>query len=95
MGFVSVLRKFGQTDQKGTYRLPTTDTTQILCSKNCGAMAAGMTFADLGLRAEVCAAAASHDWTIATPIQASTIPRALRGEDVAGMAETDSGKTGA
>jgi ATP-dependent RNA helicase DDX47/RRP3 len=58
-------------------------------------MTDGPRFADLGLSPDVCAAAERLNWTIATPIQARTIPQALRGENVAGMAETGSGKTGA
>lgn len=55
----------------------------------------GKTFKDLGLFPEICSAAASYGWTIATKIQAATIPKAIKGENVAGMAETGSGKTGA
>ncbi|KAH0791730.1 DEAD/DEAH box helicase family protein [Histomonas meleagridis] len=53
------------------------------------------TFADLGLCPQVCEAVADLGWKVPTEIQASTIPKALKGEDVAGMAKTGSGKTGA
>jgi ATP-dependent RNA helicase DDX47/RRP3 len=58
-------------------------------------MTSELGFADLGLCPEVCAGASRLGWTTPTAIQARTIPAALRGEDVAGMAETGSGKTGA
>jgi ATP-dependent RNA helicase DDX47/RRP3 len=54
-----------------------------------------LSFEDLGLCPEACAAAQRSNWTTPTPIQARTIPQALQGADVAGMAETGSGKTGA
>lgn len=53
------------------------------------------TFASLGLCPEVLAAIAKLKWEVPTLIQKSTIPKAILGEDVAGMAETGSGKTGA
>lgn len=52
-------------------------------------------FSELGLLPEICAAAESYGWKYATNIQETTIPRAVKGEDVAGMAQTGSGKTGA
>lgn len=52
-------------------------------------------FSSLGLCPDALAAAARLGWSVPTPVQETTIPRAVRGEDVAGMAETGSGKTGA
>lgn len=52
-------------------------------------------FSELGLLPEICAAAESYGWKYATKIQETTIPKAVKGEDVAGMAQTGSGKTGA
>ena len=52
-------------------------------------------FSELGLLPEIVQAAENYGWKVATVIQESSIPKAARGEDVAGMAETGSGKTGA
>jgi ATP-dependent RNA helicase DDX47/RRP3 len=52
-------------------------------------------FSELGLSKPVCDAVATLNWIRPTLIQERTIPRAVLGEDVAGMAETGSGKTGA
>jgi ATP-dependent RNA helicase DDX47/RRP3 len=53
------------------------------------------TFADLGLREELCDACHQLKFKYATPIQTQAIPLALEGRDVIGLAETGSGKTAA
>ncbi|KAK7180281.1 ribosomal RNA processing protein [Paraphaeosphaeria sporulosa] len=53
------------------------------------------TFADLGVREELCEACANLKFTNPTPIQEQSIPLALEGRDVIGLAETGSGKTAA
>eukprot|EP00127_Corallochytrium_limacisporum_P002288 Clim_evm76s109 gene=Clim_evmTU76s109 len=53
------------------------------------------TFNDLGLAEPICDAAATLKWKAPTQIQKETIPLALTGKDVIGLAETGSGKTGA
>ena len=53
------------------------------------------TFDKLGVCAPLCEAATSLGWAKATRIQKETIPPALSGRDVIGLAETGSGKTGA
>jgi ATP-dependent RNA helicase DDX47/RRP3 len=53
------------------------------------------TFADLGLREELCDACHQLKFKHATPIQTQAIPLALEGRDVIGLAETGSGKTAA
>ena len=53
------------------------------------------TFDALGVCAPLCEAATSLGWAKATRIQKETIPPALSGRDVIGLAETGSGKTGA
>lgn len=53
------------------------------------------TFADLGVREELCDACEALKFTHATPIQTEAIPLALEGRDVIGLAETGSGKTAA
>ena len=53
------------------------------------------TFADLGVREELCDACENLKFTHPTPIQAQAIPLALAGRDVIGLAETGSGKTAA
>lgn len=53
------------------------------------------TFADLGLREELCDACVQLKFKYATPIQTQAIPLALEGRDVIGLAETGSGKTAA
>ncbi|KAF2445060.1 ATP-dependent rRNA helicase RRP3 [Karstenula rhodostoma CBS 690.94] len=53
------------------------------------------TFADLGVREELCEACVNLKFTNPTPIQEQSIPLALEGRDVIGLAETGSGKTAA
>ncbi len=53
------------------------------------------TFKDLKLKPELLKSLQELDFTIPTPIQASAIPLLLQGQDVAGQAETGSGKTAA
>ncbi|MBW3536061.1 MAG: DEAD/DEAH box helicase [Gemmatimonadetes bacterium] len=53
------------------------------------------TFEDLGLSDARLAAVEALGWTIPTPIQLKAIPPALLGEDVVGIAQTGTGKTGA
>lgn len=53
------------------------------------------TFESLGLCKEICAACAAGGWNNPTRIQAATIPVALMGQDLVGVAQTGSGKTGA
>lgn len=60
-----------------------------------GADEAKKTFADLGVREELCDACENLKFKNPTPIQAQAIPLALEGRDVIGLAETGSGKTAA
>ncbi|KAI1308116.1 DEAD-domain-containing protein [Xylaria venustula] len=53
------------------------------------------TFKELGIVDSLCDACASLKFTHATPIQAKSIPEALAGRDIIGLAETGSGKTAA
>ncbi len=53
------------------------------------------TFASLGVVDSLCKAIAGVGWTAPTEIQRNSIPEALKGRDVIGLAETGSGKTGA
>lgn len=53
------------------------------------------TFADLGVREELCEACVNLKFTHPTPIQEQSIPLAIEGRDVIGLAETGSGKTAA
>jgi len=52
-------------------------------------------FTDLNLPAELQAGVGVAGFTTCTPIQAETLPRALEGQDVAGQAQTGTGKTAA
>ncbi len=52
-------------------------------------------FSDLGLPAPVLAGVLRAGFTYCTPIQAATLPKALAGRDVAGQAQTGTGKTAA
>mmetsp|Transcript_86250 Transcript_86250/g.134872 ORF Transcript_86250/g.134872 Transcript_86250/m.134872 type:complete len:484 (+) Transcript_86250:95-1546(+) len=53
------------------------------------------TFASLGVCEELCQACELMKWTAPSGIQKETIPWALQGRDIIGLAETGSGKTGA
>ncbi|MGB6117623.1 MAG: DEAD/DEAH box helicase [Mesorhizobium sp.] len=53
------------------------------------------TFADLGLSQKVLSAVTDAGYTIPTPIQAGSIPHALQGKDILGIAQTGTGKTAA
>lgn len=53
------------------------------------------TFADLGIIEPLCEALADLNFARPTPIQAESIPLALSGRDLIGLAETGSGKTAA
>ena len=52
------------------------------------------TFESLGVNEEICKATKLVGWTHASRIQKETLPHALAGKDVIGLAETGSGKTG-
>ena len=54
-----------------------------------------VTFADLGLSAELLEAVSDAGYTHPTPIQAEAIPLALKGRDLIGLAQTGTGKTAA
>jgi ATP-dependent RNA helicase DDX47/RRP3 len=54
-----------------------------------------VSFESLGVVKPLCDAIASIGWKSPTEIQRGTIPEALLGKDVIGLAETGSGKTGA
>jgi len=58
-----------------------------------GARTPSVTFASLGVPAEIVGALASADITSPFPIQAITLPDALAGRDVLGRGRTGSGKT--
>ncbi|HEX7003031.1 MAG TPA: DEAD/DEAH box helicase [Trueperaceae bacterium] len=54
-----------------------------------------MAFEDFGLHPKVAAGVAAAGYTTPTPIQQKTIPAALAGRDVLGLAQTGTGKTAA
>ncbi len=53
------------------------------------------TFEEAGVVPEIMEQLRRIQWTAPTPIQARTLPHSLRGRDIAGFAQTGSGKTGA
>lgn len=57
------------------------------------ATAAPKSFADLGVIESLCDACTALGYKAPTPIQEQSIPIALEGRDVIGLAETGSGKT--
>ncbi|KAF2226360.1 putative ATP-dependent RNA helicase [Elsinoe ampelina] len=59
------------------------------------AAVAPCTFEDLGIIDSLCEACESLGYKAPTPIQAESIPPALQGRDLIGLAETGSGKTAA
>jgi ATP-dependent RNA helicase RhlE len=58
-------------------------------------LASPLTFADLGLSAEVLDAVRDAGYERPTPIQEQAIPLALKGRDLIGLAQTGTGKTAA
>jgi ATP-dependent RNA helicase RhlB len=54
-----------------------------------------LAFAELGLAPALMQGIADTGFTHCTPIQAQTLPHALKGKDVAGQAQTGTGKTAA
>jgi len=54
-----------------------------------------VTFDSLGLHPALMAGIRDAGFTQCTPIQAQTLPRALEGHDMAGQAQTGTGKTAA
>ena len=56
---------------------------------------APLTFASLGLSAELLDAVRDAGYTVPTPIQRQAIPVALKGRDLIGLAQTGTGKTAA
>ena len=54
-----------------------------------------VTFADLGVRADLCACLVAQEIITPTPIQAAVIPVLLQGKDILGQAQTGTGKTAA
>lgn len=65
----------------------TTETTETTEQKK--------SFKDLGIMAELCTACEKMGYKAPTPIQTESIPAALEGRDIIGLAETGSGKTAA
>ncbi|WVR00243.1 ATP-dependent rRNA helicase RRP3 [Kwoniella sp. CBS 9459] len=57
--------------------------------------ATNKTFADLGISSQLCDACASMGFKKPTDIQIESIPSALEGKDIIGLAQTGSGKTAA
>ncbi|OWZ19719.1 DEAD/DEAH box RNA helicase [Phytophthora megakarya] len=53
------------------------------------------TFAELGVDSAICEAIAAVGWSAPSKIQQQAIPHGLAGQDLIGLAETGSGKTGA
>jgi ATP-dependent RNA helicase DDX47/RRP3 len=68
---------------------------QVTSDSTAVGQVAKKTFVDLGVREELCEACANLNFTHPTPIQEQSIPLALEGRDVIGLAETGSGKTAA
>lgn len=60
-----------------------------------GAYQSALDFSDLGVNDVLCTAVKQLKWKKPTKIQCESIPLALEGRDVIGLAETGSGKTGA
>ena len=52
-----------------------------------------MSFADLGLKAEILRAVSEQGYDTPTPIQAQAIPAVMTGQDLMATAQTGTGKT--
>jgi superfamily II DNA/RNA helicase len=64
-------------------------------SSSSAASGAADDWASLGVNNTLCEAIKALGWTTPTEIQRSSLPEAIAGRDVIGLAETGSGKTGA
>ena len=74
---------------------PTTTTTLTSSSSSSSSSTAPVTFNSLGVCDTLAEACQSVGWKYPTKIQQEAIPQALKGQDIIGLAETGSGKTGA
>lgn len=82
----STTTKQAQEDQKGE---------EVASEESEASDAAPVTFASLGLCEPLCKACESLGWKTPTEIQKESLPYALAGRDIIGLAETGSGKTAA
>jgi len=83
----------------GGRKQPTFDPSQFI-NKNpvevaADAYVAEHTFADFGLDKDIVATMTNQGITVPSPIQDQTIPMAMAGKDIIGLAETGTGKTAA
>ncbi len=83
-------------DQESDHEEPESENGEELpADEPSPAAAPQKSFADLGIIDSLCDACAALGYKAPTPIQAESIPIALQGRDIVGLAETGSGKTAA
>ncbi len=89
-------RRMGQFEPKtSVIASPTTPGFTICCAAMSDQHLSEVTFSQLGLEPELLQGVADAGFSKCTPIQAQTLPLALKGHDVAGQAQTGTGKTAA
>ena len=75
--------------------MSSSDEDPVSDAESAAAASAPKTFEDLGLSPPLCAACRQLGYKTPTPIQCESVPWALQGRDIIGLAETGSGKTAA
>lgn len=82
-------------DKDGARRSPLPDkSTPSSLHDNPESTSSSQSFQTLGVCEELCLACESLGWKSPTEIQIASIPHALNGKDIIGLAQTGSGKTG-
>ena len=85
-----------ETPEGDTASLETTErTTSLIAGNDSKSSEKTVTFNELDLKDELAEAIKALKWETPTPVQYLSLPHSLKGKDVAGFAQTGTGKTGA